>query len=91
MESSSQSGTVYHGNVSSRIYHDHGCRYYNCKNCTREFRVQTRRVFLLFGRTDSAEVLHQHQVGFDGSPFGEQGPDHEDVVAPCTGYLQGSG
>ena len=26
------------GNVSSRIYHAPGCRYYNCKNCTREFR-----------------------------------------------------
>lgn len=38
VESSSQSGTVYHGNVSSRIYHDSSCRYYNCKNCTREFR-----------------------------------------------------
>ena len=38
VESSSQSGTVYHGNVSSRIYHDPGCRYYNFKNCTREFR-----------------------------------------------------
>ncbi len=38
VESSSQSGAVYHGNVSSRIYHDPGCRYYNCKNCTREFR-----------------------------------------------------
>ena len=33
----SSSGTTYHGNVSSRIYHDPGCRYYNCKNCTREF------------------------------------------------------
>ena len=22
---------------SSRIYHDPGCRYYNCKNCSREF------------------------------------------------------
>ena len=28
------SETVYHDNVSSRIYHDPGCRYYNCKNCT---------------------------------------------------------
>ena len=38
VESSPQSGTVYHGNTNSRIYHDSGCRYYNCKNCTREFR-----------------------------------------------------
>ncbi len=30
-------GTVYHGNLRSRIYHGPGCRYYNCKNCTREF------------------------------------------------------
>ena len=38
VESSSQSGTVYHGNLSGHIYHAPGCRYYNCKNCTREFR-----------------------------------------------------
>ena len=33
----SSSGITYHANVSSRIYHDSGCRYYNCKNCSREF------------------------------------------------------
>ena len=38
VENSSQSGAVYHGNLSSRIYHAPSCRYYNCKNCTREFR-----------------------------------------------------
>lgn len=31
------SQTVYHGNVSSRVFHSPSCRHYNCKNCTREF------------------------------------------------------
>jgi micrococcal nuclease len=30
-------GLVYHGNVRSKIFHKPSCRYYNCKNCTREF------------------------------------------------------
>ena len=33
----SKSGTVYHGNTNSRIYHEPSCRDYNCKNCAREF------------------------------------------------------
>lgn len=37
MESSSQSGTVYHGNVGSRISHGPSCRYFNCKNCVKLF------------------------------------------------------
>lgn len=27
-----------HGNPNSRIYHNSGCRYYNCKACTVVFR-----------------------------------------------------
>jgi ferredoxin len=27
-------GTVYHGNSKSHVYHSPGCRYYNCKACT---------------------------------------------------------
>ena len=47
-ESSSPSGTVYHGNVSSQIYHAPSCRYYNCKNCTREFKSkeEAHRVYV---------------------------------------------
>ncbi len=29
---------VYHGNVSSRVFHSPSCRQYNSKNCTREFK-----------------------------------------------------
>ncbi len=28
---------VYHGNIRSRVFHQSGCRYYNCSNCTVEF------------------------------------------------------
>ena len=27
----------YHGNTSSKIFHQSSCRYYDCKNCMREF------------------------------------------------------
>lgn len=30
-------GIVYHGNTSSKIFHSPSCRYYTCKNCTRNF------------------------------------------------------
>ncbi len=30
----------YHGNTSSMIFHQSSCRYYNCKNCTREFNTR---------------------------------------------------
>ena len=43
VESSSQSGIVYHGNKSSRIYHDPGCRYYNCKTVPASSAVRKRR------------------------------------------------
>ena len=33
----SPSGTTYHGNTNSHIYHAPRCRYYNCKNCTKKF------------------------------------------------------
>jgi micrococcal nuclease len=29
--------TAYHGNVSSKVFHCTGCKYYNCKNCTKVF------------------------------------------------------
>jgi micrococcal nuclease len=29
---------IYHGNVSSRVFHSPSCRYFNCKNCTQELR-----------------------------------------------------
>ena len=28
---------VYQGNVKSRVFHQPGCRYYGCKNCTATF------------------------------------------------------
>lgn len=30
-------GTVYHGNISSHVFHRPGCRHYNCKNCVENF------------------------------------------------------
>ena len=30
----------YHGNTNSMIFHQSSCRYYNCKNCTREFNTR---------------------------------------------------
>ncbi len=35
---------VYHGNVSSRIFHRPGCRYYWCKNCVAEFRTRDEAI-----------------------------------------------
>lgn len=29
--------TIFHGNTSSRVYHERSCRNYNCQNCTRIF------------------------------------------------------
>jgi endonuclease YncB( thermonuclease family) len=29
---------IYHGNAKSHVFHDSGCRYYNCKNCTVVFK-----------------------------------------------------
>ena len=26
-----------HGNTDSKIFHESTCRYYNCKNCTKDF------------------------------------------------------
>jgi methylphosphotriester-DNA--protein-cysteine methyltransferase len=31
------SGNVYHGNWSSRIYHNADCKYFTCKRCTVNF------------------------------------------------------
>jgi len=33
-EEGKATGTIYHGNSKSRVYHGPGCRYYNCKACT---------------------------------------------------------
>ena len=30
----------YHGNVDSKVFHRPGCRYYNCKNCTKVFKTR---------------------------------------------------
>lgn len=30
-------GTVYHGNISSHVFHRPGCRHYDCKNCVESF------------------------------------------------------
>jgi len=35
---------VYHGNVSSKIFHSPSCKNYNCKNCTREFKSREAAV-----------------------------------------------
>lgn len=34
----SRAAYVVHGNYKSRIYHNSGCRYFNCKACTVVFR-----------------------------------------------------
>ncbi|SHH63430.1 thermonuclease family protein [Desulfofustis glycolicus] len=31
------SGSSYHGNVKSRVFHGPNCKYYNCKNCVIKF------------------------------------------------------
>ncbi len=35
---------AYHGNVSSKKFHQPGCRYYNCKSCTAEFSSRSAAV-----------------------------------------------
>ncbi len=30
---------VYHGNTSSKVFHQSNCKAYNCKNCTEFFRI----------------------------------------------------
>ena len=32
-----QSKIVYHGNVKSKVFHQPGCKHYECKNCTARF------------------------------------------------------
>lgn len=31
-------GGEYHGNASTRVYHNSGCKHYNCKKCTLVFK-----------------------------------------------------
>ena len=33
----SEKSVVYHGNIVGMIFHQPGCRYYNCKNCIATF------------------------------------------------------
>jgi phosphatidylserine/phosphatidylglycerophosphate/cardiolipin synthase-like enzyme len=35
--STNQNTVLYHGNKSSKVFHDPSCRFYNCKNCTANF------------------------------------------------------
>jgi endonuclease YncB( thermonuclease family) len=37
-------GHVYHGNVTSKVFHAPWCRYYNCKNCMRIFRSREEAI-----------------------------------------------
>jgi len=39
-----QKNIEYHGNVSSKIFHKNGCRYYNCKNCTAIFKSREEAI-----------------------------------------------
>ncbi len=39
-----QTGTVYHGNVKSKKFHELGCRYYDCSNCTATFNSRQEAV-----------------------------------------------
>lgn len=34
----------YHGNVKSKKFHKQSCRYYSCKNCTREFQTREEAI-----------------------------------------------
>lgn len=35
---------TYHGNIDSWIFHDSGCRYYDCKNCIVEFETRQEAI-----------------------------------------------
>ncbi|MHC1743950.1 MAG: thermonuclease family protein [Syntrophobacteraceae bacterium] len=41
---SGQTSVVYHGNRSSHIFHRPGCRYYDCGNCTAEFKSREEAI-----------------------------------------------
>lgn len=36
-----QAAELYHGNTTSRIYHNAKCKYFNCKKCTVVFKTST--------------------------------------------------
>lgn len=40
----SQGSVVYHGNVSSKVFHKHECPQYNCKNCTAQFKTREEAI-----------------------------------------------
>ncbi|MGX7950753.1 sunset domain-containing protein [Oleidesulfovibrio alaskensis] len=35
---------TFHGNTSSHVFHKPGCRYYDCKNCTRVFQTRDEAI-----------------------------------------------
>jgi methylphosphotriester-DNA--protein-cysteine methyltransferase len=39
-----QQAQVFHGNVSSRIFHAPHCRYFDCKNCTASFKSREEAI-----------------------------------------------
>lgn len=43
-QSSQKSETKYHGNVSSKKFHEPGCKQYNCKNCTAVFKSRDEAI-----------------------------------------------
>ncbi len=34
----------YHGNVKSKKFHRHGCRYYSCRNCLARFQTREEAI-----------------------------------------------
>ena len=35
---------VYHGNTSSHVFHEPGCRYFDCKNCVKSFETREQAI-----------------------------------------------
>ena len=35
---------VYHGNTSSYVFHEPGCRYYNCNSCVKSFETREQAI-----------------------------------------------
>jgi len=34
----------YHGNVKTKKFHRHGCRYYSCRNCLAQFKTREQAI-----------------------------------------------
>lgn len=43
-ENQPQTGIIYHGNTSSKVFHGPECRHYDCKNCTAVFKSKEKAV-----------------------------------------------